>query len=203
MAEHIDLPARDRAHEPPGHGAPLHPQLRVRRRDDDVELVEQFRLLVEGAVLEDVDLDSRQQREAVPAHARHDLELGAQAFGRQPVRDAQARGVIGEGQILVPQRTRRLDHEVDRGQSIRPVAVTVQIAAQQTPQGRRALHARAFAQIGEVRRNAAFERLLDHGERRVADPLPAPQARGIPHLLVAQTADRVCRRAERLRLVSR
>ena len=74
------------------------------RRDDDVELVEQVRLLVERAVVEDVDLDARQQRESVAAHARDELELRAQPLRRQPVRDAQPRRVVGEREVLVPER---------------------------------------------------------------------------------------------------
>ena len=44
-------------------GALLHPQLRVHARDDDVEPREQLVLLVERAVVEDVDLDAGEDAE--------------------------------------------------------------------------------------------------------------------------------------------
>ena len=95
------------------------------------------------------------------------------------------------------------DHEVDRGESVRPVAVRVEVAAQQRPQLRRLLDPGALAQIGEVAGHLAGERLLDDREGRIADPLPATQGCGIPQLFVAQPRDRVGGGAERLRLVPR
>jgi hypothetical protein len=45
-----------RGHHPPGHGRCLHRQLGMHAGHNDVEPLEQLRLLVERAVLEDVNL---------------------------------------------------------------------------------------------------------------------------------------------------
>ena len=55
--------------------------LECTRRDDDVEAVEQLRLLVERAVVVDVDLDAGQQAERAPSSLvdlGDDVELLAQ-----------------------------------------------------------------------------------------------------------------------------
>ncbi len=89
VAEHIHLTAGDRRHEPACHRRRLHPQLRVRRRHDDVERLEQLRLVVELAAVEDVDLDSAQQGEAVVGVCRDLLQLRPQPLRREPVRHPQ------------------------------------------------------------------------------------------------------------------
>ena len=59
VAEDVDVGAGDRHHHPAGHLLLGHPQLRVHAGDDDVEPLEQVDVLVERAVLEDVDLHAR------------------------------------------------------------------------------------------------------------------------------------------------
>ena len=58
-------------------------QLGVDARDDDVELGEQLVLLVEGAVLEDVDLDAAEdaQRRQLLVEPVDEVELLAQPVG--------------------------------------------------------------------------------------------------------------------------
>jgi hypothetical protein len=60
----------------------------VHRRDDDIQLGEQVLVLVERAVLVDVDLDPREHAEPLAeldVELRDLGELGPQALGRQPV----------------------------------------------------------------------------------------------------------------------
>ena len=92
-------------------------------------------LLIDPAVLEDVHLDPGEQGEAVAAHAGDDLELLAEPLRRQAVRNPQPRRMIGECEVLVAERTCRIDHEVDGGQSVRPVAVGVEVPAEQAQGG--------------------------------------------------------------------
>ena len=59
VPEDVDVGAGDGHHHPAGHLLLGHPQLRVHAGDDDVEALEQVDVLVERAVLEDVDLHAR------------------------------------------------------------------------------------------------------------------------------------------------
>ena len=59
VAEDVDVGAGDGQHHAAGHLLLGHPQLRVHAGDDDVEPLEQVVVLVERAVLEDVDLHAR------------------------------------------------------------------------------------------------------------------------------------------------
>ena len=73
-------------------GSAVHAQLRVHARDDDVELGEQLVLLVERAVLEDVDLDAGQdpERRQLLVELGDDVELLAQPLGGESVGDRSA-----------------------------------------------------------------------------------------------------------------
>ena len=73
-------------------------------------------LLIERAVIEDVDLDAGQD-----AHRRErladlvdDVELLAQPLGGEPVGDPQARRVVGQRTVFVAQFLRREHHLLDR-----------------------------------------------------------------------------------------
>ena len=83
----------------------VHAQLRVHAGDDDVELGEQLRLLVERAVLEDVDLDAGEdpERRQLFVDRGDDLELLAQPLGAEPVGDREPRRVVGERDVVVTQ----------------------------------------------------------------------------------------------------
>ena len=111
------------------------------------------------------------------------LELLAQPLRREAVGDAQPRRVVGEREVLVAERPGGLDHQVDRGQSVGPVAV-----ACRSPRSRPAASS-AFSTPARSRRSARYagtsprQRLLDHGEGRVADALAAAQGCGIPQLV--------------------
>jgi hypothetical protein len=73
----------DRREQPRGHLLRWHPQFRVHARDDEVELRQEVLLLVEGAVVEDVDLDAVQQPERLHelVGLRDDLPLRPQPVG--------------------------------------------------------------------------------------------------------------------------
>ena len=66
VAEDVGPRVADRADHPPGHRGGVHPQLGVHAGDPDVELGQQLVVLVERAVVEDVDLDALEQGEPAP-----------------------------------------------------------------------------------------------------------------------------------------
>ena len=96
----------------PGHLRRLHPQLGVDARDDDVEPGEQRLVLVEGTVLEDVDLDAGQhaKRRHFLVQLRDHLQLAEEPLGVEAVRDREPRAVVGEDQVLVPEGGGGLGH---------------------------------------------------------------------------------------------
>ena len=104
-------------------------------RDDDVQPFQQLGLLVERAVVEDVDLDPGQQpkRRQAFVHLGDHIELLAQPLRRKPVRDRRPRRMVGQRAVLVPQRHHRLGHLLDRRAPVRPVRVRVQVTAQGGP----------------------------------------------------------------------
>ena len=63
VTEHVDVRARDRGDHPARHRLGFHAQLRVHARDDHVDAREQLLVLVERAVVEDVDLDAGEDAE--------------------------------------------------------------------------------------------------------------------------------------------
>ena len=99
-------------------------------RDDDVDAAEQLFRSVERAVFEDVDLDAGEdaERRHLLVQLRDDVELLAQPVGRQAVRDRQPGRVVGEREVLVPERARLLGHRADRVAAVGPVGVHVQVA---------------------------------------------------------------------------
>ena len=113
----------------------VHRQLGVHAGHHDVEALQQFGLLVERAVLEDVDLDAGQDphRRDRLAQFVDDVELLAQPLRRKPVGDRQARRMIGQRTVLVAQLLCRQHHLLDRRRPVRPVRVHVQVAAQRRP----------------------------------------------------------------------
>ena len=103
-------------------------------RDDDVQLGEQIRLLVEGTVVEDVDLDAGEDPEAGVGQRQVQLrdvaELRAQPVGGQAVGDGQPGRVVGDDQVVVAELARGLDHLLERRSAIGRVRVAVAVAAQ-------------------------------------------------------------------------
>ena len=85
VAEDVDVRVRDGGEHPLGHLRRRHPQLAVHARDHDVQLGEQLGLLVEAAVVEDVDLDAGEHPEAGVDQRQVELrdvaELRAQPVG--------------------------------------------------------------------------------------------------------------------------
>ena len=175
VAEDVDVRAGDRRDHAPGHLSALHAQLRVHARDHHVDAGQQLLVLVERAVFQDVDLDAGEdpERREVVVERVHDLELLAQTVGREPVGDLEARRVVGEREVLVPEVAGLAGHRRDRVAAVGPVGVGVQIALQ--------LRAQRLARVGaglghlveqllEVGRRIAVERLDDHRRGLLADP---------------------------------
>jgi len=83
VTEDVGVRARHRRHHAVGHRLLGHAQLRVHARDHDVELGEEVVVLVERAVLEDVDLDAGEDAERCELGVErvHDVELLAQPVG--------------------------------------------------------------------------------------------------------------------------
>jgi hypothetical protein len=114
------------------HGGRLHAQLGVHTGDDDVQLGQQVEVLVERAVLEDVHLNAGQDPEGrqILVQLRQDAKLVPQPLSVEPVRHGEAGAVVGQDQVLVAQRTRRLCHFADRAATVGPVRVGVAVTAE-------------------------------------------------------------------------
>ena len=100
-----------------------------------------------------------------------DVELFAQPFGRQSVRDLQPRRVIGEREVVVPEVADLLGHRANRVAAVRPVGVHVQVALQLRAQRFAGLGARVSdvaQQLLQVRRRLAGQRFGDDGRGLVA-----------------------------------
>src|SRR3546814_16096231 len=82
-------------HHPAGHRVAWHAQLGVHARHDHVETLEHVLVLVERAVLEDVDLDAGEdpERSQLLVQALDLVELLEQPLPVEPVRDGQTRRV--------------------------------------------------------------------------------------------------------------
>ena len=99
--------------------------------DHHVQPGKKIGILVERAVLVDVDLDAGQQAEGAELGVqRRDLvQLRPQAFRREAVRHRQTRGVIGDRDVCVPELDGRLGHLPDAGAAVRRLGVDVTVAA--------------------------------------------------------------------------
>ena len=82
VPEHVDLRVRDRVDHAARHRVLVHPQLRVHARDDDVDTGEHVVVVVERAVVEDVDLDSGEDPERCQLFVQRgdDVELLEQSL---------------------------------------------------------------------------------------------------------------------------
>lgn len=83
-------------------------------RDDDIEFVQEIGVLIERPVIEDVHLDPAEESERRGIEAGQQRELLAEAFSGKAPGDAQPGRVVGERQVLVPQRPRGVHHLSDR-----------------------------------------------------------------------------------------
>ncbi len=108
-------------------------------RHHDVEAGQQLRVLVERTVFEDVDLDAGEdaERGEVRVQRLDHLELAFEPLGVETVGDGETGAVVGEGQVLVTERGRRLGHLRDGASAVGPVGMAVAVAAQQTPEAPR------------------------------------------------------------------
>ncbi len=120
--------------EPAGHLGPALVEVGVHRRHADVESRQEIFRPVDGPVGGDVQLGAVQQHHRAAAvvvepglQAGQLLPLGQDLLGRHPLHD-QVRGVVGDGEVLVPERPRGCHHVVERGDAIGQVGVSVQIS---------------------------------------------------------------------------
>src|SRR3546814_10286918 len=120
---------------PAGHLVAWHAQLGVHARHDHVETLEHVLVLVERAVLEDVDLDAGEdpERSQLLVQALDLVELLEQPLPVEPVRDGQTRRVVGEHQVLVAQRHRRAGHHPGGPPSVAPPRLALTSAPQHLP----------------------------------------------------------------------
>jgi hypothetical protein len=181
MAEDVNVRVLHRRDQAPGHFPPFHAQLRVGTGHHDVEAGQQLVFLVERAVLQDVDLDPGEQAERgeVLVHTGDDLELAAQVVGAQPMGDREPRAVVGQGQVLVPQRSGRGRHLVDRAAAVGPVRMAVAVPAQrleQGPDGTGGNDGDAFFESLQVPGHGPRERFVDHRRCALADAWEGLQA---------------------------
>ena len=154
----------ERPEHPPRHRRAVGAELRVHARHHDVEPVEHLGRLVERAVLEDVDLDAREQAVAVRSlvDRRDDLELRLEPLDGEAVRDRQMRGVVGErrgtrGRAAARPRPSARSGCVPSDHSLWRVEVAAQLGQQGAALGR-GLLVRAVAEVLQVAGHAALER---------------------------------------------
>jgi hypothetical protein len=112
--------------------SPLHAQLGVDAGDDDVERGEQLVLLVERAVVEDVDLDAGEDAERRERSLRRRRRRAARRSRSraQAVGDREPRRVVGEDHVLVAEVAGRAGHLLDREPPSDQSECSVAVAAQ-------------------------------------------------------------------------
>ena len=147
----------------------LHPQLRVHARDDDVELGEQLVLLVERAVLEDVDLDAGEdaERRELLVQRVDDVELLAQPLRARGRARSCSRGEWSvSARYSWPSSAAVRAIALDRCAAVGPVGVQVQVAAE-----RGADSAPASSVVGVASASSALEVLGGLARERLRDDL--------------------------------
>ena len=143
-----------------------HPERRVDRADNPVELGEQVVVVVGRAVGQDVRLGADQQLEAVQRRVELAdlLDLRAQRVGRHVVAEAVRRRVVGDRQVLEPALTRRGRHLLDGVAPVRQRRVAVQVALEVVlrDQLRDLLEVQLAAALAQLRRDPGqAEQLVD------------------------------------------
>ena len=139
VAEDVDVRAGDRHHHAPGHLLLGHAQLRVHAGDDDVEPLEQVDVLVERAVLEDVDLHAGEdaERRQLLVERLDLVELLEQPLAVEAVGDGEPRRVVGDHEVLVAERLRGAGHRLGGRAAVAPERVAVAVALRAPPAARR------------------------------------------------------------------
>ena len=140
----------------------------MQRGEHDVEAGEQVVLEVERSVVHDVDLDPVQDLDAAVTLTQklHFRALVGDLLRRQLARRPCPLRVIGDGDVLVSQLSRREHHVLDRVAAVAPRAVHVEIAAD-VPVGD---EARQRALFGGRDLVGSFTKLRGN-EREVQDPV--------------------------------
>jgi hypothetical protein len=170
----------DRRDHPLRHRRGWHPQLGVHAGDHDVELPEQLVGLVEGAVIEDVDLDTGQDPEWREAGVQlaDQLQLGAQPVGGQPACHGEPGRMVGQREPFVAEVPGGQRHVQRRAPAVGPVRVRVAVTPQGGPQRGRRGRRPAVEQPGQVLRLLPGRRLRDHLGGHLADAGKLPERPG-------------------------
>ena len=124
------------------------PQLRVRRRHDELEATPLVGLQVEAAVDQDVGLDALEHAEPAPPGGVQPVDLvmlPRDGLHAHAPGDRQAVRVVGDPQAGVTERPARLDHRVQALAAVAPGRVHLEVAAE-----------------CRTRHDARFERRVEH-----------------------------------------
>ena len=133
VAEDVDPGVRDGCDQPRRHRRAVHLEVRVDRRRDEVEAVQHRVALVEGAVLEDVDLDALEQAQVVADRAVDRSTTASWAASRSALSPlaTRRRGLWSVRTIHSwPVSTAGEHHLLDRRPTVGPVRVGVAVAAE-------------------------------------------------------------------------
>ena len=127
-------------------------------------------VLVESAVLVDVDLDARQvaERRQVVIDAGNHIELLQKSIARQASGDREAWAVVCQHRPLMAQVDAGLGHLPRRTATVAPVAVRMAVSAKRGQQRSRVSvelvgRCRQRRQVGQVLRHLAGSGFHDHG----------------------------------------
>ena len=136
VTEDVGMGALDGGDHAPGHRRRVHLELGVHAGHHDVEPAQQVGILVEGTVLQDVDLDAGEdpKRRQLGVQRLDHFELTHQALGVEAVGDGEPRAVVGERQVLVTELGGGLGHLVDGAPAVGPVGMAVAVPPQQGPE---------------------------------------------------------------------
>ena len=179
-------------------GGAVHAQLRVDAAHDHVEPLQQVLVLVEGAVLEDVDLHAGEDAEGgqLLVELGDDIELLQQAVTVEAVGHREPGRVVGQDHVLVAEVLGRAGHDLDRRAAVGPVRVQVAVAPQRRPvAGALGCH-RQLERASSVARYAGTSpRTASVITAPVLAPMPdtscrRPLSTRRPHLVVAQLGRR-------------
>jgi len=149
VAEAVEEVGLDGAKESVGHRVGGEVELFVDAADDPVAGGQQVVIHVEFAILEDVDFDAREQADAVDIRVGvvNAIDMRFEAIGGHAVGDAHGLGVVGDGDVLVPEVAGGAAHLFDAVRAVGLGGVHVDVAS----------NVARFDEIGEVASFGCFD----------------------------------------------